>query len=696
MSLLSPLFLLGLAAIVVPIIVHLIHRQKKEAIPFPSLMFLEQIPYKDTRRQQIRHKFLFALRCLALLLLALAFARPLFEKAAQAAALEAGGREVVILLDRSHSMRYGDRWERAVAQARARVDALGPTDRASLVLFDEGAEALSQSTADRAMLSAAIGAADPTAGGTRFGPALQLAGRILAESDLPDREAVLITDFQRAGWDGISNIRLPSGTVVTPVDLSSDDAANVSVAFVSLRQEVRAGNERVSVSTRVVNGGREAVRQLRVALSLNDQELQQRRVDIDPHGSVAVTFSPVLIPLGVSRGFVTAGTDDLPQDNTFNFVLTSSNSLSALVLESSGARENQSLYLNRALNIGDNPSFRVDVRPLSGFRLSDLADRSIVVLNDAAFPGGRAGDAIREFVEGGGGLLVVLGETTSSARWPQQASGLLPGAIGGRVDPPRGPTGLTTVDYGSAVFDVFSAPRSGDFSTAKFFRYTRLTVADPSSVLARYSDGEVALAEKMVGAGKVLVWTSTLDTYWNDLPLQPVFLPFIHRIARHLSGYEELRSAFAVGEVLEITKESPDPSIRALVAAGGDLVVEAPSGSRRVAREGEGGGGGHVVRLSEQGFFEIRPAENDDVPPAVVAANLDPVESDLTTLDKDHFLGAVAPLEAGRAATEGGPRVLTIEEMERHQQLWWYVLVAALIILLGETVVSNRLSRAVR
>lgn len=692
MTLLAPFFLLGLGAVVVPILVHLVHRQKKESIPFPSLMFLEQIPFKDARRQQLRHKFLFALRCLALLLLALAFARPLLKGSAEAAALEAGGREVVILLDRSHSMRYGDRWDRGVAQARARFDDLGPNDRASLILFDERAEAVSQPTGDVVELNAALAAARPTAGGTRFGPALQLAGRILAESDMPEREAVLITDFQRAGWDGVSDIRLPAGTVVTPVNLGADGASNISVAFVALDQEVSAGNERVGVSARVVNGGPDAVRGLAVTLSLNGQRVQRRSVDIDPYSSAAVTFSPVLIPQGISRGTVTAGTDDLPQDNEYHFVLTPRSTLSALIVESSNPRENQSLFLSRALSIGDNPAFRVDVRPLSALRLSDLADRSIVVFNDAPFPGGRAGQAIREFVMAGGGLLIALGERTGPGTWPQQAADLLPGRVGERVDPARGPIALTTLEYGSPIFELFSAPRSGDFSAAKFLRYARLTVSDPAAVLARYSDGAVALAEKAVGTGKVLVWTSTLDTYWNDLALQPVFLPFIHRVARYLSGYQETRSAFVVGDVLELTEQSPDPAVRALVAAGGDLVVEAPSGGRRLLREEDGG---QVVELTEQGFFEIRQADGADVPPALVAANLDPVESDLATLDTDQFLGAVAPLDMARGVTEGS-QALTSEDMERRQQLWWYVLMAALVILLGETVLSNRLSRAVR
>ena len=353
--LLAPLFLLGLGTLVVPVIVHLIHRHKRESIPFPSLMFIQRIPYKDVRRQQLRHKLLFAIRCLALILLALAFARPFLENATEATAADIAGREVVILLDRSHSMRFGDRWQRGVEQARARLDLLGPLDRATVVLFAETAEVTGENAIERA---------EPTAGGTRYGSALQLAGRILSESEQPEREVVLITDFQRSGWDRVSDVRLPGGTIVTAVDLSEDETHNISLPFVSLRQEVLSGREWVSVTTRVVNGGERQVLGLRVALVLNGQELQSQTVTVDPLGSTAVTFSPVLLPEGVSRGAVTAGTDALAQDNTAVFVLSPSNSLSALILESSDARENQSLFLRRALEIGDRPSFRVDVRPL--------------------------------------------------------------------------------------------------------------------------------------------------------------------------------------------------------------------------------------------------------------------------------------------------------------------------------------------
>src|ERR1051326_6837991 len=105
MSFLAPAFLAGLAAIAVPVLIHLIHRERKVVVEFPSLMFLERIPYKSVRRQKIRHLLLLIMRCVALALLVAAFARPFFEKRHPPITGQ-GARELVILLDRSASMGY--------------------------------------------------------------------------------------------------------------------------------------------------------------------------------------------------------------------------------------------------------------------------------------------------------------------------------------------------------------------------------------------------------------------------------------------------------------------------------------------------------------------------------------------------------------------------------------------------------------
>src|SRR5687768_3393792 len=237
MSFIAPLFFVALAALAIPVLIHLIQREKKQIIHFPSLMFVQRIPYKSVQRRRIHNWLLLAVRLAALLLIVLAFARPFFQRQDLAAAAGVGAREVVVLLDRSYSIGYGDRWERARAAAYDAINNLGPADRGSVVLFSSGAEITLRSTgsADRDALTAAIAAAKPTDGATRYSPALKVAGSILAESPLPRREVVLVSDFQRNGWRGEEGARLPQGTTVTPVTIGgATDQPNVSVTAVSM------------------------------------------------------------------------------------------------------------------------------------------------------------------------------------------------------------------------------------------------------------------------------------------------------------------------------------------------------------------------------------------------------------------------------------------------------------------------------
>src|SRR4051794_23426985 len=121
MSFLTPLFLVGLGALAVPVILHLIQRERRNVVQFPSLMFIRRIPYQSVQRRRIRHWLLLALRLAALALLVLAFGRPFFRRTEVSAAGNTGAREVVVLVDRSYSMGYGDHWQKAVAAARNAV-----------------------------------------------------------------------------------------------------------------------------------------------------------------------------------------------------------------------------------------------------------------------------------------------------------------------------------------------------------------------------------------------------------------------------------------------------------------------------------------------------------------------------------------------------------------------------------------------
>jgi hypothetical protein len=707
---LAPVFLaVGAIALAIPVLVHLIHRERNETVPFPSLMFLQRIPYRSMRRQKIRNWLLFALRCLGLILLAAAFARPFFERNSGLAGGGAGGRELVILLDQSYSMGYGDRWQRAVAAARRAIDGMTGSDRASVVLFADDARALQQPTQDRASLRTAVDTARVTSRGTKFGPALKVARSILEQSRLPRREVVLITDFQKLGWNADEGTRLPDGTTLTRVDLSSAPTPDLAVAGVSFQRDFPQGRERVLVSARVTNRSTEPARRVAVSIDLNGRELQSRTADVGPNSATSVAFTPFMLPEGTSRGTVRMAPDALPADNRFHFALTQGQAVSVLIVEAAGGAD-RSLYLRRALGVGDQPAFRAETRRINQLTRADLAGRSVVVIDDAGIPSSGAAQLLQEFVAGGGGLLVALGDRSTASAFVPETRGFLPAAAGNVVDRSTASGGkLTRIDYSHPVFDLFATPRSGDLSSARFFRYRKLEVRDatgsqtigqpapsgakaPStqsaSVLASFDDGSPALVEGRHGKGRVLVWASTLDNYWSDVAVKAVFLPFVHQLLKHAAAYAEATPWFTVGQSVDVNSgavggSDADSGIRE------DLVALAPSGARTVLPAGTGA---RVLHVTEQGFYEVR-RPGATTPYRVIAGNLDLAESDLTPLDPAELAASVEPQGGNTTAAAGGTPQLAPADRERPQSIWWYLLIAAFVILAAETVVGNQLSR---
>lgn len=684
MAFLTPLFFAALAAIGAPVLLHMIQRQRTEVVEFPSLMFVRKVPFHSLRRQRIRHWLLLLLRCAAIALLVAAFARPFLR--ATALAVAGGGREVVILLDRSWSMAWGDRWDRARAAARGVVQGLGPDDRATVVRFDSGAEAGARSTNDRASLLAAIDGAEVGAGTTRFGPPLQLAQGILEDSDQPRLEVVLVSDFQQTGVDSAANVLLPPGTVLTPMPVGGEETeANVGVVGVSVQRDTFAGAERAAVTARLANRGAEPVERTRVALELNGYELEVLPAAVEAASTASVTFAPFTVEDDAMPVSVRVEADALPHDDVFHFLVSPGDVVPVLVVGSPGAPD-ASLYLERALAIGSSPAFAPVVRPADELTVEDVEAASVVVLNDAGLPSGPVGDAITRFVRGGGGLWIVLGE---QVRWPGGDAEVLPAAVGEPADRDGRGGVLGFVDYAHPVFELFGAPRSGDLTTPRFFRYRPLAPAADAAVLARYDNGDAALVERRLGAGRVLVWTSTLDSFWNDAALKPIYLPFVHRTVEYLAAYRAPTASLTAGQVLDLGQY---PGADGLDPAGGNLVVRDPSDDRVPVGSGGRDGRSGFIDLVEPGFYEIRDVDAADSSVVRVAVNVDLAEANLAAADPQELAAAVTGrAAAGRSAAAA--RELPPEDLERRQTLWWYLMVGALGFLAAETVMSNRLSR---
>ncbi len=699
LSFLTPAFLIGAITLAIPVIIHLTNREKREVVEFPSLMFLNRIPYRSVRRQKIKHWLLFLMRCLALLLLVMAFSRPFLDRPRRAVTSLTGAREVVILVDRSYSMGYKDHWTQAVDAAHRIVNEIEPSERATLVFFSDRAIAANQPTSDRARLHSLIDNHNLGSGTTRYGPPLKLAKKLLDESKLPRKEVALISDFQRVGWGGREDVVLPPGTKLNTFDLSEPETSNVAVTTVVLERAPVSGRERVVASARLINKGAEAVSELPVSLELGGRVLRDQRISLPPNSSATVRFEPFTLPDGVSRGTVRTAEDSLPRDNAFHFVIWPGQSLSILVLEGPGVGVRRSLYLRRVLALGERPAFRMDVKKGSSVKRKDLDGRAVVFLNDVPEPSASAARLLRDFVASGGGLVVVLGERSGAKGWTGSAAELLPATWGSPVDRSTDWGGaLAYIDYDHPVFELFSAPRSGDFSPAKFFRYRPLRGniegGLPQGILARFDDGEVALAEKRIGDGRVLLWSSTLDTFWNDLALQPVFLPFVHQLVKYASGYAEANAWHEVGDVLDLSRQLELANAGGAVKEAGagplasaELVAVAPSGEKSFLSRQEDQ---RLLTLDEQGFYEFRFMKSQSGDPVSLAVNLDLTESDLSSLDPEEVAAAISSREVENIQTGGQ---WTPADQDRRQRVWWYFLAAALVLLAIETRWSNRLSR---
>ncbi|HEX6163476.1 MAG TPA: BatA domain-containing protein [Vicinamibacterales bacterium] len=699
MSFLAPLFLLGLAALAVPILIHLTQKERKSVVEFPSLMFLRKIPYESVQRRRIRDWLLLALRLAAIALIVTAFARP-FLRGSDLAAAPGGARDIVVLVDRSYSMGYADAWPRAQSAAAEALAGTTPADRISVVLFSDTAEVALRSTPDRSRALAEINAASPGPGSTKFGPALKLAGSLLAESLLPRKEVIIVSDFQRGGWQPDDTLRLPGGTTVTTKLITGAQGASLALTPVALLRSREQGQpERVTVTAGVLNRTDTAATDVPINLEIDGRIVQDLKISVAPNASASISFSPLTVTSPNTRAVVRLGTaggaavDALARDNTFHFVLTPSAPVPVMTVTSGSA--DASLYLSRALAIGESPHFSASMQSAEALAGDAMNRARVIFLNDIP-----VGDAVAArlvtFVEGGGGLLMALGPRAS---WPASRASWLPVSIGPTVDRTRGAAArLSGMDYGHAIFEPFRAPRSGDFSTARYYSYRALTASKDASVLARFDTGEPALVERAIGRGRVVVYASTLDLNWNDLALKPMFLPFVHQLGRHLSGFKEQPAWLTIGQVLDVdaAEVAAGATTASAARAAAGRTILTPGGQRRdlsapAAAAPGAAAPAAALELTEQGFYEVRGAGRDAGPTIVAASNVNLAESNLDRIEPTELVASVTG--NGPAGPNSGQDVLPDEAQELAQRVWWYLLFAGILLLIAETVIAHRYSR---
>ncbi|MFN0119032.1 MAG: BatA domain-containing protein [Blastocatellia bacterium] len=673
MSFLNPLFLLGLAAVAAPIIVHLVRRTNAKKVEFPSLMFVRQVPQRTIRRRRLHNLLLLLLRCLALLLLTLAFARPYFT--GNAAQTGRGDRATVILLDASLSMRYGNRFEQAKQRARGVITEAGGEEKVALVTFGQGYDVVSRFSTETAQLNSLLDTTGPGLGGTDYLQALRGAESLLKESGAKQQRVILISDYQETGFNRAeASVRFGREVKLLTTDVGEADAANLAITDINAQAVLYQQKYADKLSVRVSNFSDNPRSGVRVEFLLNDHTVEKREINVPSRDSMLVEFTDFNLSDGVNRGVIMLDdtADKLQTDNRFFFTLRRATQAKALVIEFPVRGRSESLFLRNALTTGENLPFTLEVKTAGSTNPGELGEYRVIILNDPGDIGAPLADNLKKFVESGGGLVIATGRHADASSFNQTFKDIAPAKLDSASENRNGAVSMSEIKGDHPIFEIFR--QSGRLSLARVYGWHRVTPLEKAAVLARFEDGSPALIERSVGNGRVLLFTTSLDSGWNDLPLTPTYLPFVRQIVRYLGEREE-RAWYPVGLPFTVAA-AKDGSLPA---------VDSPGGTRQTERT-QTATGDLIVNAKEQGFYKLRYADRSDY----TAIDVDGRESDLTKLNLDEFTTAVTGADTATDAASAAATTPDKEEIEARQRIWWPLLIAALLLFLVEAVLAGR------
>ncbi len=678
MSFLNPLFLLGLAALALPIIVHLVRRTRAPQVDFASLMFVRQIPQRTIRRKRLHNLLLLLLRSLAIFLLVMAFARPYFTSS-QVEALERD-RFTVLLVDNSMSMRYGNRLDQVRSKAMALLDGAGQfgNDRVALVTFDRAFQVHSRFTSERDKLRSLLSDVKPTFEGTDFSQALKGAEGLFREAGRGEKQLHLISDFQQTGRiPGAEGVRLARDIKLNPIDIGEAEAPNIAIADIGVQPVIYQQKYTDKVIARVTNFGEADRSGVKLEFRINDHVVQKSELNLPARDTQSIEFTGFNLTEGVNRCIIEVTDESFDPDNRFYFTIRRSTQLKALIIETATRGQSESFYLRNALTTGENLPFGVTVKTGGAVNPGDLADYSVIVINDVGDLNAALAAQLAKFVETGGGVVIATGPHTRADEFNRVVGPFAPAKLNESVQLRNDFVAMSEIKTDHPIFEVFR--QSGRLSATRVFGYFRSTPGEKSSVLARFEDGSPALVESTHGNGKVLLFTSTLDSLWNDLPLTPIYLPLVRQAVRYL-GQREERASYAIGQ----------PFTAPPAKDGTPPAVDTPAGTR-LTEKPQSALGDLLINPHEAGFYRLRYAGTSEY----AAVNPDAKESDFRKLNISEFVAAVTGSDPAMAK-DGAVAAASIsnEEIESRQRVWWAMLIAALVLFVLEAILARRLRTA--
>ena len=685
MGFLNPIFLLGILAAAVPLIIHLWRRHQAKTVDFSSLMFLLAAHRQNVRRIQLKHLLILLLRVLIIILIALALARPLLKNRFAFA----GGRtktSAVIILDNSYSMGYqgiqGGRFEVAKGMALEIAQSLQRGDSASVILMSDIPDPLfPKLTKDLNQVREVIRRSQISSRATLVPPSLEMAHDILEASSDPNKEIYLISDFNRNGWTRWNHVPNRSGARIFLLPLNDEVTDNISI------EEVQAASQLIGLGLPIELGVTIGVHS---DAPLADATLtlfidEQKRRSISPQAgageAVRLTFTHQFESPGTHTGYLELTADRLPIDNRRYFALDAYGQIRVLCVGS------QTMYLTLALNPAvqgqpntDSP-FLPATASLDALEDLTLTEYDILILGDVPTFSDRVQQQLQAFMRAGKSVIYFVGAGVDTASYNAFAD-WLPATVGQPISW-QPPVTLSSYRDDSPIFEVF---KEGDFAgqySPQFYRGLELKPAGDAKVVAQLTDGEPFLVERPINRGIALLFNvSAVQLEASNLLVSPHFLPLLQQVVLYAKAIQSVHQRnLIVGEPYTVNYRWSGAATAQITRLGD---TTRSSATLSFAEDGS-----LMFRGTDApGIYQVEGQGTDTLLRDFFAVNVDATESDLQSIP----IQEAAERIGAQTAVISKSEVLeqTLNTYRVGVEIWSELLLIALSLMLIEGILSNR------
>jgi hypothetical protein len=691
----NPWLLLGTLAALIPLLVHLFDRRRPRQVPFAALSFVLRSQRRTASRLRLKRLLLYALRTLLLLAIPIALARPEFTSGRTVGAGH-GLAATAVVLDTSLAMRWRDGstlFEAGRDQAKAALRDLSPEEPATFLACTRTPAPVAPPGFERTRLLSAVDDVKPGYEPGDLNRCLDAAAHALDDSVLPNRRIVVVSAFTQSELHleakpptsaGLQGQRLKPEIVLRDVS-KGQTLDNRAIIDAHAEPAPQVGPRAWQFTFTVRNYSKTPAKDVELRLEVNGEMVAKGFVDLAAEGTAQKTLAfrfthggPALVT-GVLAG------DALVEDDARSMVVSVPRELTALVVNGAPNPQkyrDEAFFFDSALSATGSP-VRAVVRDADAAWREQLSAYDVVLLLNVEAPSAEQARALEAFVENGGGLFFSVGDHVDPDAWNAVAAGLLPRKLRvvktavepGAPDAPSRAARLQNVSLEHPVFAPFTGRAREGLLSTRFFRYALFEGDSPgvvSEVLATMDDGAPVFFAARRGKGRVLVYASTVDRDWSDLPIRTAFLPLAQRIAAWLTGTlderEEVRARVGATVTLQ-----PDPGVSLAFARspGGVDVPLTPVPQSTAVTGGP---------LPEPGRYVVTDAKGQAIEALSFAATLDPAASDLSR----HEPEALTAWFGEDAVKTSGP------SSERHTPVWTWLLVVAVLAFFFEGVLLRK------